>query len=126
MIDNLELTIWNRVFNVSVDYDIFEDEEVLQDQLDTLDMFISHPEWIDKSKQYVEEYCNEALQNDKSNEMKDNIFSYVKPDYLFVKYETRKHRIAIMCNYKYDEEHGIAIVFDTEGNISVGEQEIIL
>ena len=126
MIDNLNILIWEREFDIKVDYDIFEDEEVLPEQLETLNVFMEHPEWIEKAKVYVEDYCKKAVMNDESNDKKDNIFSYVKPDYLFVKYETKKHRIALMCNYKYDAEHGIAIVFDNQGNITVGMQDIIL
>jgi len=34
--------------------------------------------------------------------------------------------VAIMCKYKYDIEHGIAIVFFSDGKIEVGTQDIIL
>ena len=57
---------------------------------------------------------------------KDNIFSYVKPDYLFVKNETKYHKVALMCKYRYDEEHGLTVVFDSEGKVTVGDQDIIL
>lgn len=126
MIEKIDITVWGRNFNLSVDYDVFEDEEVLQDQLDTFDIFASHPEWINDAKKHVEDYCMEKVAQDKSNDKKDNIFSYIKPDYLFVKNETRKHRIALMCKYRYDEEHGLAIVFNTQGEITVGSQDIIL
>ena len=84
-----------------------------------------NPEWVDKAKKYVEEYCREDVEHDDENQKKDNIFSYVKPVDIFVKGED-KPRIAIMCKYRYDPEHGLAVVFDSEGNITVGIQDIII
>ena len=31
-----------------------------------------------------------------------------------------------MCKYRYDEEHGLAVVFYSEGKVTVGDQDIIL
>ena len=31
-----------------------------------------------------------------------------------------------MCKYRYDPEHGLAVVFSHEGKVSVGIQDIIL
>ena len=31
-----------------------------------------------------------------------------------------------MCKYRYDEEHGLAVVFDSERKVTVGDQDIIL
>ena len=73
----------------------------------------------------VEKYCRDLLIEDVDNGKKDNIFSYVKPEYLFVKHED-KPRVAIMCKYRYDMEHGLAVVFSADGDISVGPQDIIL
>ena len=47
------------------------------------------------------------------------------PESLFVP-RTEKKTIAIMCNYKFDKEHGIAVVFE-EGRLKeIGSQDIIL
>ena len=62
---------------------------------------------------------------DNENNRKDNIFSYIKPEYLFVKREDHP-RVALMCKYRYDMEHGLAVVFAADGGITVGTQDIIL
>ena len=62
---------------------------------------------------------------DDENKKKDNILSYVKPEYIFVKREDNP-RILILCKYRYDLEHGLAIVFSPDGSIVVGPQDIIL
>lgn len=47
------------------------------------------------------------------------------PKYLFVKREINKHVVA-MCNYKFDMEHGIAVVFENEMFSKIVSQDIIL
>ena len=32
----------------------------------------------------------------------------------------------MMCKYKYDPEHGMAIVYSADGKVTVGIQDIIL
>lgn len=125
MIDKLNLSIWEREFELPIDYNCYEGESVTERQIELLDKFRKHPEWIDRSKSLVEDYCEYQVQADEENKKKDNIFSYIKPTCIFIKNVT-KPRMAIMCNYRYDEEHGIAIVFGDDGEISIGSQDIIL
>ena len=45
------------------------------------------------------------------------------PESIFVK---RDGRVAIMCRYKFDSEHGIAVVFKDNKFEQIGMQDIIL
>lgn len=48
------------------------------------------------------------------------------PKEIFVPH-TEKHRnVAIMCNYKFDIEHGIAVLFENGQFKKVGPQDIAL
>lgn len=125
MIDKLSVSIWGRDFELPVNYNCYEGETVTEEQIQLFNKFIEHPEWIKKSKDIVEDYCKEQVLDDEENQKKDNIFSYIKPTSVFVKH-VKKPRIALICKYRYDEEHGLAIVFDKEGNITVGSEDIIL
>lgn len=126
MIDSLKVSIWGRQFTLSVEYDCYEGEEVTKAQLQALKHFKSHTEWIEKSKSIVEDYCKEQVMSDEENAKKDNIFSYIKPECIFVKRDKVNPRIAIMCKYRYDLEHGLAVVFSSNGEVVVGIQDIIL
>ncbi len=126
MIESLETTIWGRKFTLPVEYDCYEGEEVTKAQIQALKCFKSHTEWIEQSKSIVEEYCREQVMNDDENAKKDNIFSYIKPECLFVKRDKENPRIAMMCKYRYDLEHGLAVVFSSDGEVTVGMQDIIL
>lgn len=126
MIDTVQFNIWGRSFNIPIEYDCYEGEVVTPEQLDALRSFLSHTEWLDKAKSYVASFCRNDVMEDKENEKKDNIFSYIKPKYLFVKRDPNKPRVVVLCNYRYDPEHGLAIVFSYDGTITVGSQDMIL
>ena len=126
MTKSINIEIWEREFSLDVEFDCYSDERVTQNQLDAFERFCNHHKWIDKSKKNVESFCKKAVENDDQNQNKDNIFSYVKPVGIFVKRDNDKPRVAIMCKYKYDPEHGLAVVFDHNGNVTVGLQDIIL
>ena len=126
MIESLEVIIGGRSFTLPVEYDCYEGEEVTKAQIQALKRFKSHTEWIAQSKSIVEEYCREQVMSDDKNAKKDNIFSYIKPECLFVKRDKENPRIAMMCKYRYDLEHGLAVVFSSDGEVTVGIQDIIL
>lgn len=125
MINELNISIWERAFLLPIEYDCYDDEVVTDAQKSAVNILAIHPEWIASAKVQVECFCREEVLGDGENNKKNNIFSYVKPEYLFVKHED-KPRVAIMCKYRYDMEHGLAVVFSADGDISVGPQDIIL
>lgn len=126
LIKTLNINIWEREFSLSVEYDCYKDESVTAGQILALKEFAAHNDWITNSKSYVEEFCRNQVMEDAQNEKKDNVFSYVKPEYIFVKHENDHPRVALMCKYRYDVEHGLAVVFSADGTINVGSQDIIM
>lgn len=126
MINELKMNIWGRDFSLEIIYDCYGDESVTPNQIRAIDRFAKHPEWVEKSKETVEGYCHKQVAADETNEKKDNIFSYIKPEMLFVKRDKSKPRVALMCKYRYDVEHGLAIVFSSSGKATIGSQNIIL
>ena len=120
------LKIWGREFSLPVEYDCYEGEEITEAQIQALKQFRTHTEWIEQSKSVVVNYCKEQVMSDDENNKKDNIFSYIKPECLFVKRDKENPRIALMCKYRYDLEHGLAVVFSSDGEVAVGLQDIIL
>ena len=125
MINSIELTIWDRVFNLSIEFDCYQGETATNEQLDAVSWFSSNKRLIEKGKKAVEKFCRKQLVEDADNKNKNNVFSYVKPEYLYVKRE-KQPRVAIMCKYRYDLEHGLAVVFSQNDEVIVGIQDIIL
>ncbi|MDD4496263.1 MAG: hypothetical protein PHV32_18310 [Eubacteriales bacterium] len=126
MTKTIKLIIWGREFSLPVEYDCYEGETVTSEQMQALSNFLAHTEWLAKAKDCVESYCKESLMEDAENSKKDNIFSYVKPEYLFIKRDKKRPRVVLVCKYRYDPEHGLAIVFSFDGKVSVGSQDMIL
>lgn len=126
MIKTLNVEIWGRRFSLNVEYDCYVGEEITSEQIEAVERLRVNTLWFDRAKKYVVSFCKTEVDGDDENQKKDNIFSYVKPEAVFVKRDDQRSRIALMCKYRYDPEHGIAIVFDKNGNITVGAQDIIL
>ena len=126
MTRTLKITIWGRDFVLPVEFEYYDEEVETKEQIEALKKFESKPEWITDAKSYVEKFCLEKVQDDEENLKKDNIFSYVKPEYVFIKRDKKNARVALMCKYRYDLEHGLAVVFASDGIVSVGLQDMIL
>lgn len=126
MINSVEIEIWGRSFSLNVEYDCYAGEEITPKQIEAVERLSKNLHWISNAKKDVIKYCKPEVDKDSENQKKDNIFSYVKPEAIFVKRDDKKSRIALMCKYRYDPEHGLAVVFDANGNVNVGTQDIIL
>ena len=126
MIKTLNTEIWGRRFSLNVEYDCYVGEEITSEQIEAVERLNTNISWFNKAKDDVVKYCKAEVDGDDENQNKDNIFSYIKPEAVFVKRDTLKSRIALMCKYRYDPEHGLAIVFDRNGNVTIGPQDIIL
>lgn len=124
--NKIKLLIWGREFEIGVTYDCYSGEEVLESQNVALDSFIQASEAIAESLEEVKRYCISENQEEIGTDTIENIFKYVIPKYLYVVRNEKKHVISIMCNYKFDPENGIAVVFEDEKFVKIGKQDIIL
>ena len=122
----MNIEICDRSFSLNVEYDCYTGEDVTQKQIEAVERFGNNLHWVSNAKKDVVKFCRAKVEKDSENQKKDNIFSYVKPEALFVKRDDKKSRVALMCKYRYDPEHGLAVVFDANGNVTVGTQDIIL
>ena len=118
------LTIWGREFELPVKYPSTDNVQLIDQLDDSLDELLRNKKLIKKAKAAVEDYCKEKVLEDDENQKKDNIFSYILPQYIFVKEGTKGVKIALVCRYRYDEEHGLMIVFDSDGNYIIGGQDM--
>ncbi|MCD7740788.1 MAG: hypothetical protein LUI06_01060 [Ruminococcus sp.] len=124
--NKIKISIWNRDFEIDARFCQYEGEEITQTQQEALDKFCESPNIITaKSISEVKEYTANASDDTLKADDIENIFKYVMPTYLFI--PRSEHReIAIMCNFKFDIEHGIAVLFKDEELFKIGEQDIVL
>ena len=120
-----KLLIWNREFDLRVVFDSY-DEEVLPIQKQALEAFLKAENTIQESKKQLEKYIlNDEYAEIEGNSI-DNIFKYVIPTDIYIPRTPEKRTVALLCDYRFDEEHGIAIVFENEQFKEISEQDIVL
>ena len=120
-----KINIWGRNFELPVCYDCLPGEEALDNQKNALSFLISSPQAINESQKTVE---NNILSSD-AQEVGvtiENIFKYVMPKSIYIPRSNEKRSVAIMCDYKFDPEHGLAVIFENEVFKAVSEQDTVL
>lgn len=116
--------IWGREFELNIVLQNFPGEEVTSNQkkvVDALSTF-DFETALNPLKEYIMKYNSEDVGCPEIS----NIFKYVIPKGVLIPRENEKRVVALMCNYKFDMEHGLAIVFENEQFKTVGPQDIIL
>jgi hypothetical protein len=123
MSKKIALNLWNRDFQLKVVYDCFAGEEILDEQVAALETFADAD--TSKSLDQVKKYCLKENGNQIGDRV-DNIFKYVIPHTIYVPRKQKKPTVAILCNYKFDLEHGIAIVFEGAKIAEICNPDVIL
>ena len=124
MMHSQKLEIWGREFDLEVRFYNYDDEEVTPLQKQTADRLPSID--FNKSKTMLDQYILENNRDELGRDDIDNIFKYVIPKYILVFRTEEIRTFALMCNYRFDPEHGLAILFEEEGPVSVTPQDDVL
>lgn len=122
----ITLNVWGREFALAIEFDCYEGETVLPEQVAALSDFLAQNNLIDSSEQKVKDYCLATDPEKIGSNTIENIFKYVIPKSLFVKRREDSHVVALMCNYRFNPDDGLAIVFQNEEFSKIGTQNIIL
>ena len=123
---NKTITIRERQFDLRVIFDCFDNEEVLPIQEQALKEFLKAENTIQESKNQLEKYILNDEYAKIEGDSIDNIFKYVIPTDIYIPRTPEKRTVALLCDYRFDGEHGIAIVFENEQFKEIGEQDIVL
>ena len=123
---NKTITIWERQFDLRVIFDCFDNEEVLPIQEQALNEFLKAENTIQESKNQLEKYILNDEYAKIEGDSIDNIFKYVIPTDIYISRTPETRTVALLCDYRFDEEHGLAIVFENEQFKEIGEQDIVL
>lgn len=121
-------TVWGRDKELSINYDVYSNEKVTDKQKAAAKEILSNKEFFKEAKSALERYCKDDIKNDPDNKANmDNIFSYINPKSIYVtrEREGKDPIVGLMCNYRYDPEHGLVVMYK-DGKYIVGMQDIIL
>ncbi len=119
-----KITLWGRDFDLDVLYQNYPDEMVDENQEKTL-THISLADFA-KARNGVESYILKNYSFELDGNSLDNIFRFVMPKRILIPKSNGKEVFAIMCDFKLDMEHGIAVVFENSEFKVAGPQDIIL
>lgn len=123
---SLTTKVWGRDFTLKVYFDCCSDEEILQSQRDALEALQKSWQVVDAAKPEVERYCLENNEEDIGSETVDNIFKYVIPEGLYVERNENKRVVLLLCAYRFDPEHGIALQFTNETLTAIDQQDALI
>lgn len=118
---NKIIKIWGRDFDLPVTFEQYENQEILDLQLDTFKKFNLSEEMQNKSKEAI----IKRIKNMGIEKEVENIFAFVKPIKMYVPREKNKKVIGIICAFKLDMEHGLGIVFENNSFKALGEEDIL-
>ena len=123
--NKIKMNIWGRDFDLTVMIKQFKGKDITDEQNDAVEKFESSEKMVNAAKDEVEKYIIKNGLKDAGVDSVDNIFKYVIPKTISVP-KSKKRIVAIMCNFKFDMEHGLAIVFEDEKLKKIGPQDIVL
>lgn len=123
---SLTRKIWGREFELPVRFEDLDQQGITDGQWNAYGKMISSWTALDGSLSQLKEYCLKSDGSMIENGNISNIFRYVIPKYLFVPEEDAVRTVALMCDYRFDPEHGIAIVFQNEKLAEIGMQDVVL
>ena len=123
MIESIEKAVWGRTLTLKVVPAYTEREDVPAVQELALEGILAAWDVVDASLDELREYC---LANGVDEEGMPNVFRFVMPTEIYLDSVTNHRVVALMCEYRPDPEHGLAIVFEDERLREIGPQDIIL
>jgi hypothetical protein len=125
--NKIDIKIWGRDFTLPVSYDLFEDEEVLLvSQIQALGKLAENSSIFDNELDRLKKYCKERNPDKLADTEIENIFKYVMPKKILIMRSENDRRFALLCDYRFDPEHGLAMVFADERLAAIGTQDIAL
>lgn len=117
-----DMILWGRDFSLPVYYECGTDQDVLDMQIEAKNALLASWDVVEDSEQAVEDYCLNRDGDQIENPI-TNIFRYVIPTSIVVLRSDDARKAALMCNYRFDPEHGLAAVFENEKLTAVVPQD---
>lgn len=123
--NKIKLNIWNRDFELPMSVKTFKGKEPTDVQKEAVAKFEANTDIISDAQDDVEKYILAHGLKENGIDKVDNIFKYVIPKTIVIP-KAKNRVVGLICNYKFDEEHGMAVVFENEKFKKIGAQDIVL
>lgn len=123
--NKINTEIWGREFELPVIIKQFKGKEITDTQKEAVHCLEQNLNIFNSAIDEVEKYIIDNGLKENGIDEVDNIFKYVIPKSISVP-KSKKRVFALMCNFKFDMEHGLAVIFEDEKFKEVGSQDLIL
>lgn len=126
-VDRVKLDVYGREFSLKVYFSQYKGEEITEQQEIAYERFIKNKKVDENSKDKVINYIENNYKKDLSDNDTKNIFKYLIPKTIFIpRQDGMKRSIILLCDFKFDIEHGIGILFENEKMTDIGLQDEFL
>lgn len=119
------IKVQGRDFKLGISYDVYSNEKVTskQKQIARSVSKADYKSMEKELKKYVENNDGDSLKDFGETKV-SNIFRYVIPKDVYIPRSADK--FGVMCNYRFDPEHGLVCIFKKGKCVYVGPQDAIL
>ena len=121
---NIKVQLWGRTFDLLVEKARCKSAELVHTQEEAYQCILNRWDAVESSLDDLKRYCLKKNGEDIGASI-DNIFKYVIPKALYIPRCKSGRTCAILCNYKFDPEHGLALVFKNEKLADIGPEDVI-
>ena len=119
------MTIWGRELCLPIEYSAsIEFKELMKIELSVKEFMDNSAEIILKSQFSVVSYAKKFAAS-VGRTTSDDLFDYITPHMLLVNSDDGSIYIALLCGFKYDPEHDIAIIYRDQKLVEVGSQDLV-
>ena len=111
-VDTLKMALWGKDVELGIDFDVMPDEAPYDEQRAILQSLVENWSVVEDSKGSVESYCSSTDPEHSTYFETHDINDYVIPKTIWVKHRPSSKTIALLCEYRFDLEDGLAVVFE--------------
>lgn len=121
----IDLVIWGKMISLPVEYsDSVKMGTAEKTAISIKEFSFNSADITNKSITAVKSYVNKSAEAI-GETVTGNLFDYITPHMMLVGIDEGSTNIALLCGFKYDPEHDIAIIFREQLFVEVGSQDLV-
>ena len=124
--NKITMKIWGREFDLEVYIRKSQNSDIAFLQEKAYNKFMESQSVIDEAEKSLISYIEKNYRNDLTENKVENIFKYVIPKTLFLPRMVKERTVVLLCDFKFDIEHGLAVVFENEKFKEIVSQDEVL
>lgn len=122
----IKMNIWDRDLKLEVYFKKYQGKEATELQQKSYECFVNADDVLNQSLKKLITFIEKEYKDKLQEKRIENIFKYVIPKTIYIPNNSKKRMVALLCNFKFEEEHGLALVFENEKLTNIVLQDDIL